>query len=93
MNDARPSTDDLVPFDQFSFGETGFFEQGSCASVEIEKVAEKIDDLRGIAIAPLDVYGLPIFRLIGLAHDLGAFGFEIRRFCLRGQLSFRHRRS
>jgi len=73
MNEARTSTSGipmiLYRLIQFPLGEPSLFEQGSCASVEIEKVAGKIDDLCGIAIAPLDVYGLSIFQLIRLAHD------------------------
>ena len=56
--------DDAISFQHLPFGESGFGEQGSGAVIEILEVAREVDDLRRVAIAPLDVDGFSVFHRV-----------------------------
>ncbi len=54
--------DDAVLLQHRRFRQSGLFEKGRCACIEIFKIARKIDDLRGIAIAPFNWNDFSIFQ-------------------------------
>jgi len=64
------NSDDAIVLEHLPLWQTGLEEQGGCACVEVGEVAWEVNNLRGIAVAPLYAYGFPTYDFLFLAQRL-----------------------